>query len=84
GHPTEADLLKAPFVQLYDLSVDPHEDNNVAEEHPERVEAMVKLLQEHVSTGRSTPGPALENDKNVQIVTLRDARLPAFVREGAK
>ncbi|MEM7144410.1 MAG: arylsulfatase, partial [Verrucomicrobiota bacterium] len=46
GHPTEADLLKAPFVQLYDLSVDPHEDNNVAEEHPERVEAMVKLLQE--------------------------------------
>ncbi len=79
GMPTEADLLKAPFVQLYLLSEDPHEDNNLAASHPERVEEMVKLLQRQVENGRSTPGSKLKNDKNVKIVNLDDKRLPDFV-----
>lgn len=32
-------------MQLYDLSVDPGEMNNVAQSHPERVERMLALLR---------------------------------------
>jgi len=82
--PTEADLLKAPFVQLFDLSKDPHEDHNLAAEHPGQVEKMVALLKSQIENGRSTPGPKLSNDKNVKIVNAADKRLPAFVRERLK
>ncbi|MEM1067302.1 MAG: arylsulfatase [Planctomycetota bacterium] len=80
GKPTEADLLKPPFVQLFDLSVDLHEDHNLAQQNPERVADMVALLEEYVSNGRSTLGPKLSNDKPVNLVNLRDKRLPEFVR----
>lgn len=81
GKPTEADLLRAPFVQLFNLSEDPHEDLNLASQYPERVEEMVALLQEQVENGRSTPGPKLDNDKPVRLINLRDNRLPGFVKE---
>ncbi|MDE0820961.1 MAG: hypothetical protein OSA95_07555, partial [Opitutales bacterium] len=81
GKLTEADLLEAPFVQLFDLSADPHEDKNLAQENPDRVRRMVTLLKDQIASGRSTPGPELKNDKNVRIVYTRDRRLPAFVRE---
>ena len=80
GKPTEADLLKAPFIQLFDLSVDVHEDNNLAAENPDQVKKMVALLKSQIENGRSTPGPNLKNDKNVRIVNPADKRLPAFVR----
>ena len=70
-----------PFVQLFDLAKDPHEDNNLAAVHPERVEQMVAILQEQVANGRSTPGPNLKNDKNVKVVNINDGRLPRIVRE---
>ena len=81
GRPQESDLLQAPFVQLFDLSRDPHEDRNLAAKHPERVRSMVALLQKQIDTGRSTPGPRLANDRNVRMIFTRDRRLPAFVRE---
>jgi arylsulfatase A len=81
GKPKDADLLSPPFVQLYNLANDPHEDLNLAAKHPERVAKMVALLQKQVANGRSTPGPQLKNDKNVKIVNLRDRRLPDIVRE---
>jgi hypothetical protein len=81
--PKEADLLKAPFVQLYNLSDDPAESNNLAAEHPDRVEQLVGLLQKQVENGRSTPGTKLENDKTVSIVNLKDKRLPKFVKDWA-
>jgi arylsulfatase A-like enzyme len=84
GQLTEGDLLKSPFVQLFQLSNDPHEDRNLAAEYPERVEEMVALLMQQVAQGRSTPGPKLSNDKNVMIVNPRDKRLPEFVRKGVK
>jgi hypothetical protein len=49
--------------QLFDLSSDPHEDHNLAAEHPARVQKMVALLKSQVEKGRSTPGPGLKNDK---------------------
>ena len=80
GKIKEADLLKAPFVQLFDVAKDPHEDNNLAATQGTQVEKMVALLKEQIENGRSTPGPKLKNDKNVIIVNTRDKRLPVFVR----
>ncbi|MFT4549101.1 MAG: arylsulfatase A [Verrucomicrobiales bacterium] len=84
GRPKESDLLKTPFVQLFDLSKDPHEDHNLAAGNPERVAKMVALLQDQIERGRSTRGPRLKNDKNVRIVNANDKRLPSFVRERMK
>jgi arylsulfatase A len=81
GEQTDSDLLKAPFVQLFRLTDDPHEDNNLATDYPDRVAQMVALLKKQVETGRSTPGPRLSNDKNVRIVNIDDKRLPDFVRK---
>jgi len=78
--PTEMDLLKAPFVQLFDVSRDPHEDHNLAAEYPERVEKMIGLLKQQIEDGRSTPGQALTNDNQVRIVDLNYKRLPENVR----
>lgn len=79
GTPNEADLLAAPFVQLFDLSQDPHEDRNLAAANPDRVKRMVALLKSQIDRGRSTPGPELENDRPVRLVSPRDRRLPGFV-----
>jgi arylsulfatase A len=84
GKPKDVDLLKPPFIQLYDLANDPHEDNNLVLKHPERVAKMIAILQKQVADGRSTPGPKLKNDKNVKIVNVRDRRLPDLVRARLK
>ena len=84
GQPAESDLCSAPFVQLFDLTNDPHEDNNLAADVPHRVEQMVALLEKQIQNGRSTPGPKLENDKNIRIVNINDNRLPALLREQGK
>ncbi len=76
GKPSREAFLKAPFVQLFNLSNDPHEDNNLAGKHPERVSKMVGMLQNDIKQGRSTPGPKLKNAKNVVI----HQRLLDFVR----
>ncbi len=80
GELTEADLLKSPLVQLFDLSNDPHEDVNLAADNSDRVARMVALLSEQIETGRSTPGPKLDNDKHVKIVNISDKRLADAVR----
>ena len=64
GKATRADLRRAPFVQLFDLSQDPGETTNLAAKHPERVEAMIRVLETQSANGRSTPGPKLKNDTN--------------------
>ena len=42
--------------QLFDLSKDPGETNNVAAQHPERVKEMAALLERVKQAGRSRPG----------------------------
>jgi arylsulfatase A len=84
GKPKAADLESGLFVQLFNLSNDPHEDRNLATQHPQRVARMVALLKAQINNGRSTPGPKLRNDKNVKILSTTDRRLPAFVRERLK
>jgi arylsulfatase A len=63
--PEEAGL---PLVQLFDLSKDPGERNNLQAEFPERVAAMKAELEKIIAMGRSTPGDALKNDVEVQLI----------------
>ncbi len=60
--PGRVDLSKFPPVQLFDLSKDPGEENNLATTHPDRVEKMKAMLKEIIDNGRSTEGPKLKND----------------------
>ncbi len=64
---SEAAKQGLPEVQLYDLAADPAETTNVHSEHPEVVENLTKLLEKYVADGRSTPGPAQNNDAPVDI-----------------
>ncbi|MEO2021421.1 MAG: arylsulfatase [Pirellulaceae bacterium] len=84
GKLTEADLLEAPFVQLFYLGSDPHEDTNLAASYPDRVSRMIALLKRQIETGRSTPGPRLKNDKNVRIISTNDRRIPDILRDRLK
>ena len=63
GTPTNEDLLKAPFVQLFNLDADPTESVNLASRYPERVKAMIRVFDEQIASGRSTPGPQQSNDR---------------------
>jgi arylsulfatase A-like enzyme len=79
--PTRADFMQAPFVQLFNVANDVHEDHNLAARHPEQVASMVKLLLQQIEAGRSTPGPQLENGN--QKINIHQ-RLPGFVRQQLK
>lgn len=60
---TDADA----HLQLFDLSKDLKETNNIASDHPELVTEMAKLMEETIARGRSTPGPRLTNDVPVNL-----------------
>jgi len=51
-----------PQVQLYNLTEDPGEENNLQDQRPEIVEELKSLLTKHILEGRSTPGPVQQND----------------------
>ncbi|MCR5784999.1 MAG: arylsulfatase [Eubacterium sp.] len=50
-----------PPIQLYHISEDPGETDNVYDKHPDIVNDMKKLLEKYIKAGRSTPGT---NQKN--------------------
>lgn len=62
SQPSEADLRRAPFVQLFDLDADERETRNLAAERTEVVDRLNGELDALIRRGRSTPGPALPND----------------------
>ena len=64
-----------PAVQLYDLSIDPGEQHNLAEKYPDRVATLVSLLERDVARGRSTQGPTARND-TAAINLWKSARPP--------
>jgi arylsulfatase A-like enzyme len=65
--PNQDDASKLPLVQLYDLSTDIGEQNNVQDKYPEIVARLTKLLEQYVANGRSTPGPPQANAVPVDI-----------------
>ena len=68
--PGDADATKGgmPDVQLYELSTDIGETNNVQAEHPDIVQKMSKLLDDYIANGRSTPGAKQTNDAKVVVL----------------
>ncbi|HEY3375898.1 MAG TPA: arylsulfatase [Armatimonadota bacterium] len=50
-----------PPIQLYDMTIDVSERQNVYAEHPEIVRQLTELLARYVRTGRSTPGAPQPN-----------------------
>lgn len=69
SHPTDAEATSQnlPAVQLYDMSADPGERNNLQKQHAAQVRRLEKLLNDYVAAGRSTPGPPQRNDVTVTI-----------------
>lgn len=53
--------------QLFNLKEDLTEQNNVIEKHPEIEKELYDLLVYYVENGRSTPGPLMNNDVEIQI-----------------
>ncbi len=71
---------KLPLVQLYDLSSDIGETNNVASAHADVVARLTKLLEKYVADGRSTSGAPQSNTVPVKI--WKDAGAKAAGKEG--
>lgn len=59
-----------PLIQLYDMTSDPSETNNVYAEHPAQVKAMLTQLKEMIDNGRSTPGAQQHNDVPIDLWKL--------------
>ncbi len=56
------DTIGLPPIQLYNLKLDPAEQSNVYEQHPEVVTELKSLLKKYIEEGRSTPGKPQKND----------------------
>jgi arylsulfatase A len=65
--PGSAAASGLPPVQLYDLSRDIGETNNVQAEHPKIVARLTKLLEKYIADGRSTPGQPQSNTGPVEL-----------------
>jgi arylsulfatase A len=65
--PKKARRMDLPKVQLYDLSIDIGERENVYDKFPDVVIRLTDLLQKYVDDGRSTPGKKQKNDVEVEI-----------------
>ena len=63
GIPTMTKAFKSlPPVQLFDLTSDPSEKKNLADQHPELVKSLAAELATAIRHGRTTPGPDQAND----------------------
>ena len=81
GGGSEGKLAKNPTLpkaQLYNLSKDPAERDNLFETNPEKANELLGVLENDVKRGRSTDGPKSSNDTN-KIVLWKsgDANVPA-------
>lgn len=71
----------APRIQLYDLSDDIGERNNVEAQHPDIVARLTKLLEKYVADGRSTPGAPQQNTVTPDIMS---GTKPAGIKKAKK
>ena len=74
-HPKNHQELESPvFVQLFNLKEDPGETQDLSASNEDLVREMITGYQGIISDGRSTPGKALSNDRDVKLF-----RPPPFV-----
>ncbi len=68
--PREADAKKQGMLpmQLFNLNDDPSESTNLAVNNPAQVNRLLTLLATHIAEGRSTPGPAVANDREISFL----------------
>ena len=66
--PEEAKKLGLSKFQLYDLSQDVGEQNNMMDKHPEVIEHLTELMTKYVEEGRSKPGLPQQNDRPVSFL----------------
>ena len=64
----------SPKAQLYDLSQDPGEQNNLYTAEPAVAERLLALLKKDVKGGRSTPGPESKNDVGNVVLWKNDVQ----------
>lgn len=55
-----------PSMQLFHLQADPAEQTNLVDQHPDKVLELLDLIKNQVTSGRSTPGETLSNDRVVK------------------
>ena len=61
--PNDPEVLEnLPEYQLYNLTADPGEKNNLVNDYPEIVSELELLLKDYILNGRSTPGPKQQNE----------------------
>lgn len=58
-----------PAMQLFNLSSDPGEQENLVESQPEKVKQLLELLESQVEQGRCTPGEKVPNDREVKYLS---------------
>jgi len=68
--PGDAKEQGLPANQLFDLSTDVAETDNVQAQQPEVVRELTSMLQRYVDEGRSTPGTRQDNDRSVQVTAF--------------
>lgn len=60
--PDSKEVVGLPEYQLYDLSKDPSEENNLYVDNPDIEEEMKNMMVSLIHNGRSTPGKIQKND----------------------
>lgn len=60
--PLDAGIDTLPPFQLFNLSDDPVEQNNLINQHAALADSLKHLLTQYIQQGRSTPGPPQPND----------------------
>ena len=70
-------------MQLYNLADDLGETKNLAAAMPEKVAEMKALLEKLITDGRSTPGVAQKNDREVIRYPSQSAATPKKKRAKA-
>ena len=68
--PREKDAQRQglPSMQLFNLAEYKAEQKNLIKTHPERAQALLKILQTEVDNGRCTPGTKIPNDREITFL----------------
>jgi len=84
--PKKAVKLGLPNIQLYDLSTDIAEKNNVYKKNPEKVKELYNLLMKCIDDGRSTQGVPQQNNPSIngkwpQLKKLKELKQTKYINE---